>query len=239
MVQSLYNKYDKPLEEMIGGFLDEHFYNDESIFTKSKYKATRMEDKDLQKRGIDVTVERLDKESITRIDEKAAIHHINAGLQTFAFEITGTGGNPGWLVKDGIDTDFYLLAWIYANKEKYPVNKLVNQKPPYYENFKIEDLDYISCCLLQKNAIITFLKDRGFDKRHLLVKAGEMIGLNCEYDGTNKKEGFYFRFSRQLAERPVNVVIYKNVLKELATIQNICFCYRIDFSGSKRTNKLL
>ena len=148
---------------MIGGFLDEHFYNDESIFPKSKYKATRMEDKDLQKRGIDVTVERLDKESITRIDEKAAIHHINAGLQTFAFEITGTGGNPGWLVKDGIDTDFYLLAWIYANKEKYPVNKLVNQKPPYYENFKIEDLDYISCCLLQKNAIITFLKENGTD----------------------------------------------------------------------------
>ena len=227
---------DIRFEKIIGSFLDNYFYA--RLFPNTERSVTRVSNEDLQNAGIDVIVERNDDGTSTNIDEKCAAHFINFNLPTFAFEITGTGGRPGWLVKNGIRTDYYLLVWIHANEQRYPPTEGAND---YYETIEEEDIEYLSCCFLKKETLLQYLEKKGFSKDNLLAKASEMIKKDIGSDKSHKqRDGFYFIYSKDnLKEKPVNVVIRKAVLKSLATIEGVCFCYLVNRNGYTRTDRLL
>ncbi len=223
-------KSDKYLEELVARFLDSSFYR--IAFPEKKYILSRVQNKDLQIKGIDVAVINTENKSVTYIDEKCAAHYINSDLKTFAFEITGTGGNPGWLIKDNMLTDYYLLIWVHADENKYP---MVDRGPTqYYEKVQIDEIDYITCCLIEKERIINYLAEKGLDTTSLFEQAKMMREKKSPDD---QKNGYKFTYSYQkYKEGPVNILIPKEELQVLATIETdktdktnkqACYYYKV------------
>lgn len=220
-MQSLFTS-DKYFEEVIARFLDSYFYR--YLFTENKYIVARAQNKDLQKKGIDVVVINTDGKKVTYIDEKCAAHYVNSKLKTFAFEITGTDGNPGWLIKDDMLTDYFLLIWVHANEEKYPQQEKGWNR--YYETAQIEDIEYITCCFIKKERLIKYLGNKGLDKTSLYEQAMMMREKKCTID---EKNGYWFTYSyKNLREGPVNILISKEELQTLATNEHGCFCYKVN-----------
>ncbi len=230
-MQSLFTS-DKYFEEMIAKFLDSNFYRYE--FPESEYIIARVQNKDLQKMGIDVALINTKKKSVTYIDEKCAAHYVNSKLVTFALEITGTDGNPGWLLKDNMVTDYYLFIWVHADEAKFPLQERGWNR--YYETAQIEDIDYVTCCLIEKERLISYLKGQDLDADKLYEQAAGMRMRKCK---SEEKNGFWFTYSyTNLREGPVNILIPKEKLQALATDeQGYSWCFRVDApSGEPNIN---
>ena len=214
---------DKYFEEMIARFLDSNFYR--YRFPEKEYIIARVQNKNLQKMGIDVALINTINKSVTYIDEKCAAHYINSKLETFALEITGTDGNPGWLLKDGMVTDFYLFIWVHADEAKFPLQEHGWNR--YYETAQIEDIDYVTCCLIRKETLINYLNNQDLGADKLYEQAEGMRRRKCKSEIMN---GFLFTYSyKNLREGPVNILIPKETLQTLATNeQGHSWCFRID-----------
>ncbi|MBK8365378.1 MAG: hypothetical protein IPL24_17420 [Bacteroidetes bacterium] len=56
------------------------------------------------------------------VDEKAMVHYVNKSLPTFAFEVSfklATGKEvEGWLLDKSKLTQYYIIVWIWATKDK-------------------------------------------------------------------------------------------------------------------------
>ena len=220
-MQSQY-EHDKRFEEMMGRFLDEYFYK--RLFPEDKNVITRITNKILQKKGIDVAVTNKENKKATNIDEKCAAHYVNSKLDTFAFEIIYKDGNIGWLIDDNIVTDYYLLMWVRADEEKFPPKKYGANN--YYKTVQFDDIKYVTACIIEKKRLIGYLEEKGLDKSSLHKLANEMRVKKLPQ---SKKCGLKFKYSfSDIAEAPVNVLIPKNVLQILATDELACYCYKVD-----------
>lgn len=209
---------DSANEQMVSRFLDEHFYVS-SLFEK----AERVFDKREQLKGKDIVVSssRLGlKDAI--IDEKDTAHYVNKNIPTFAFELSfllydGTEVE-GWLTDREKETEYYLLIWPFADLVE-PVSR-----PPEFK--AITKLHYL---LVRRADIVNLLIGKGFDRDALMRKAREMRA-NVHNNEDNQKlkaadkatYGFYFMYTFFLAEKPVNVVIPRNKLEELAILSGCC-----------------
>lgn len=197
MKKSRFNE-DKRKEELFGVWLDNHFYKQ----MQKKYKSiTRNSDAALQKRGVDVIIENLEGK-IIYIDEKAAPQYINKKIPTFAFEIkNSTSGAQGWLYNPDYITDYYLLAWPNA----------VDEEIPDAEAFT--DTEVMS---IKRSKVIQLLADNGLTEEHILNLVQQYQG---QLDKKNKFEiapGITLNFNQSLAEKPINVVVKKDVLSRYA-----------------------
>lgn len=130
MSQNKFNR-DMNRERIISDFI---LTNGAELFKKRGYLIFRNSDRELQHKGIDLLIQnkrKLGDPFFHVVDEKSATSHVafndnpNAysehTLFTFAFELDFENPSfkrvPGWLFKEDIDTEYYLLTWIWVKGE--------------------------------------------------------------------------------------------------------------------------
>lgn len=104
--QSTNRSYDMQGEQIIGEFLDKHFYPH-----LNHQGFERVKDKTRQIAGIDVILNIDD--NVFLIDEKASTDYTDGRLDTFILELTNYSGKSiGWFLNEKLVTTHYLFVWI-------------------------------------------------------------------------------------------------------------------------------
>ena len=192
-------EYDEHCEKIMSDFLHEYFYKQLNPKT-----IERIIDKNRQIQGIDVILQIGDK--IYTIDEKASIRYIN--LKTFALELSfiGKNGNvnTGWLLDENKINDYYLLVWINELKHDaiYNINSIKN----------------VDVALVEKEKILNYLSTIGWNKEKLKIKNNNIRNNPYEYMGDIKKYNCKFSYSKQLIEKPINILLPKETYIKLSEI---------------------
>jgi hypothetical protein len=184
-------------EQEVAKFLDKYFYQKKMISFK------RITDVDSQYEGIDIILSYNDLKNIL-VDEKAQCSYVNKNLPTFAFEVNFIKNNKlcdGWLFSNNKKTEYYFLVWIKAKKEKH---------------FTFEDIIELNCILVERKEIIDYLSKYSIDKNKSYEIAEHLRETKTTKFSNTNFEGFNFNFSNHLSEKPVNIVIQKEVLINLA-----------------------
>lgn len=191
---------DTEKEKIIASFLDEKLYS------KLEFaNFERITDRTNQLKGIDVKIKHADFGDLI-VDEKAQIHYIDKNLPTYAFEIDFKNYQDklitGWLFDENKETNYYLLMWIWTHNGNLE---------------KKEDIKQIECFLINRKDIIDFLNKQGLNKDSC-KSISEDIRKTKNQNRFYKENitGCYFYLTSHLVENPVNVIIYKNNLRELS-----------------------
>ena len=144
------------------------------------------------------------------IDEKAQLYYINKGLPTFAFEVSFSDRlgkeRLGWLLNDELKTNFYMLIWPYASNTNL-------------STIKKEDFCKVDCLLIRKDKIKKYLYDNGWTNEKILSEIFKIrnLGLQGKISIPGVKNFyFYHSSSEKYQENPINIVIRKNILIDLA-----------------------
>lgn len=174
-------KSDSAAEVEIGKFLDVRFYpNHVSNFIRHTTYEQQM-------LGIDVTFDYSNIANIL-VDEKAAAHYVNKNLPTFAFEVNFlTSINQlvdGWFFDENKTTQYYLLAWVWATKDKA---------------FLAEDITKLEILIINRQAIINMLAKYGLTYEQVTTISKE-IRTKGDFGAyyKNYHKPYYFFFSPQL-----------------------------------------
>jgi hypothetical protein len=190
---------DSNVEQEISRYLDRYLYPTEvTDFCRYSDRADQM-------RGVDVTFS-IDNQKHIIVDEKAATHYINKNIPTFAFELSfliSSGTRvQGWLLDPSKDTEYYMLMWVMAKKDW---------------DIILEDITRIDCLLINRQRIIDYLSSVGYNPDELMEKDSEIrvSKMDGAIDKSPDLDYFFFSTSR-LVEKPINIVIRKQKLIELA-----------------------
>lgn len=191
-------EYDESKERVLMEFLDSNFYG------KYVEDFERCSDKVEQVNGIDVKFSLGNVKNI-KVDEKAQTSYVNKNLPTYAFELSFLNRkgdiHTGWFIDDTKETEYYFLMWITAKEE----------------DFKLEDIICVEGLLVKRYWLHKYLEDNGLSIQEMKNKDEELrkgkLGGRCVI---NDNKDFYMYYSDTLNEKPVNVVIRKEVLEELA-----------------------
>ena len=198
-----YRSYDERACEVVNDFLDTKFY---PIYTDC---SERIDEKQYQIKGIDI---KFDMNGTTYIcDEKAAVKWMNKNLLTYAMELEfiNRGGrlNDGWFVNNSQTNNSYCL--IYTDRVDAP-----------YDTFTTEDIKDATVIVVKKYTIKKYLEDKGWTSENLKKKCKE-IRDNDGYRvnmGNLQKHGLKFSYSRNLPEKPINVLIPREELEEMSDL---------------------
>lgn len=197
-------KSDNEAEFEIAKFLDKNFY---PSYTKN---LIRYNDIAHQMAGIDVQFD-YNNISDMLIDEKAAVHYVNKNLPTFAFEINFllSSGQlvDGWFYAKDKSTQYYLLAWLWAKKDT---------------GFKAEEITKADLVIINRKLIIDMLSENGWTHQ-TAIECSEKIRQKNEAGAhfRNDTNPFYFYYSPQLAEKPINIIINKKELIKLSVGRHV------------------
>lgn len=213
-----FRNQDMRAERRLGEFMDTYFYSQLKAKNGKSLNFTRMSDREKQLNGIDVCIELEDRRVL--IDEKASVYYSNVMIPTFAFEIDSMQEGhlepvPGWFINDRLQTEYYMLIW--------PNIKCTRQGNQWIrkdiKNLDMNDFTIIEAMLIRKKDIRNALEKKGYDKKHLIEYARRMRRV-CSKEEMRKEEKLTddvkISFSGQLAEKPINLVIQKRLLKGLA-----------------------
>lgn len=209
---------DMHAEESLGEFMDAYFYNRLKNYAGEIVKHKRMKDKESQLKGIDVCLEMDDKKYI--IDEKASFYYSNAMIPTFAFEIDSiqkghSMPTEGWFINDELETQLYMLIWPNVkceSKDKMWIRKSIG-------NLTKDDFTIVEAMLIYKNEIRREMARQGYSKARLIEIAAKIRSEEQGSNGTRREKltnDIKIVYSGQLAEKPINLVISKNILSNLA-----------------------
>lgn len=211
-------KNDLNVERIISLWIEENYFKLES----NAYSYMRCESVVEQNKGKDAVVKNkyiFDDNFFHNIDEKAASSYIKTNisecsLPTFAFEldckrretdISEEDRVPGWLFGDKYSlTEYYLLSWVWADEKKLR---------------NASQLKKIKCLLVSKKEIQDYVAQFGIDKTTFMDEAkrtrddekGKIYLSKPELKGPN------LHYSKNLEELPVNIIIYIDSLKKIAT----------------------
>lgn len=196
-----FRKRDTDVEQEIARFMDEHFYpNHVTEFTRYTSREEQLKGKDVQ-----FTYQSL-KNII--VDEKAMSHYINRDLPTFAFELSFIRGNgeevQGWFLDKSKETQYYLMMWIFAKQEKpWEVTK--------------DDITRVDGILLDRFKLIEYLNGQGMTEVRMISRAREIRASGID-GATDKRDdtSYYFFNTTRLDEKPINIILKKRKLIELA-----------------------
>lgn len=198
-------KMDMQVERGVASFLDDNLYVKE-IFTKHE----RTDLKELQLKGSDIVI------SIPSLgiddgicDEKAAsaYWYLDKSINTFSLEVSSFQHGKlrdGWIINDSLDTTHYLFCWLSASKRW----------------FGKDDIKWLEYVLVDKSDLIGYLESENLTKEHI-IENRDWILRNVDKKGAvgkKKHKDFYFYYSPQLAERPVNIILKKDVYLDLSLL---------------------
>ena len=197
-------KSDSAAEVEIAQFLDMEFY------PKYATDKIRCNNADEQMMGLDVIFDYGGIKAM-KVDEKTAAHYVNKDLPTFAFEVNflRTNGEltDGWFFDQNKVTDYYLLVWAWATKDK---------------GFSSADITKLDVLIINRQKIIDMLA--GYNLTHIeAANTATELRRKDEFGAFQKfaDKPFYFFYSPQLAEKPVNIIIKKSMLLQLAIGRHI------------------
>ena len=192
---------DEKCAEIVSQFLEKHFYNKTENYEK-------IDDREKQLQGVDVIFFFNNKQYIC--DEKATIRYVNKCLQTFAFELSFLGKGDklidGWLISNTKINNSFLCIWI--DKADYDILE------------DVDDIKELEIALIDKQILVDYLQSLGWTVNKLHIKADRMRKNRNEPQGDININGCRFVCSRKLAEKPVNVLVSREKLKELADYTN-------------------
>ena len=194
---------DMSAETELGRFLDRYLY-DRFPGAEAFSAIERVRDREQQLAGVDVIFRGTDGRTF-RVDEKAQLYYINRGLPTFAFELEYLRrGSPadGWLFREGLETDLYMLIWPYARQDSP-------------RGIRAEDFTRAECLLVRKTEVLRLLESRGLFQDRLLWDAALI-----RREGTVGKipipgvSGIYYYASDpgKYAEAPISVIVSRRLL---------------------------
>jgi hypothetical protein len=190
-------EYDEHCEKVMGQFLDKYFYEE-----YLDGNVTRITDKKLQVKGVDVVID--DGDVKFYVDEKAAIRYI--GLKTFALELSFLNRqgnvNTGWLLDDTKINSHFLFVWI---------NELYGETIENEQSIKNVDV-----ALVSRDSILNYLSSIGWNKDNLSLKDQQIRSNKNTYMGNIRKNGCKFAYSEQLIEKPINILLPKEKYMEMA-----------------------
>ena len=218
MVES-FRRQDMNAEQQLADFMDSYFYSKYSADTNDAVRFNRVTDPELQLNGVDVCVEY--NNSKYYIDEKATLYYCNLMIPTFAFELDSIQKGysvpiEGWFLNDNLKTDYYMLIWPNVKCEKKESNLFVRKDIRYLRK---NDFTIIEAMLVDKKDIRAYVERNGFNKELLFEYAQRYRKMNEMKNTSESKEifpGGKLFYSGHLAEKPVNIVINKEALKNLA-----------------------
>lgn len=200
-------KEDHSAETQLALFMDKYLYN--RFPTGNAFSTIRrVHDEQGQRSGIDVEFTGADGR-VYYVDEKAQLHYLNQNLPTFAFELLSFQkgyDTVGWLCNAKLKTDFYMLIWPFATQDDY--NGIT------FDRFTKAD-----CLLIQKQKILKMLASSGLTVERMLsdarcIRASGRKG-KIPIDGI--KGIYYFAsYPKKYQEAPINIVISKPKLKDIA-----------------------
>lgn len=203
MIKSLLRSNDEKGEKLVGLFLDEYFYKNKTT------NFSRINDFENQIKGIDTIFDFLGENYMC--DEKAAIQYINKRLNTFSLELSfiNKGGkeNVGWLLAPDKVNNSFLFCWI---------DKATNDKLDNYT-----DILQMEIALIKKSSIINKLISLGWTLDKLQNKCDRIRQNETEYLGNIYEHGLKFHKSFQLVEKPINVLLPRKTLIELADYSEV------------------
>ena len=163
------------------------------------------------------------------VDEKAAIHYAKTNLKekampTFAFEVSYMHNGQlkeGWLTNPKYSaTQRYLLCWLWV---QVGTNKI---------RLKYDDIVQIEAMFFEKSDIQKYIMDivtadTDIEKFHSLASAKresleerilhEALNSIDETIGLESYPKWYLTGRNILSEQPLNIILYRNQLEDLAT----------------------
>lgn len=213
-----YRKQDMKAENALGEFMNTSFYSKLQDEQGNKIFYERKTDEKSQKEGLDVVIEVHGKRFL--IDEKASFYYSNLMIPTFAFEVNSMqkfSDNPirGWLLNDELKTEYYMLIWPNIKCQREGDEKPGEKIP--LERLTPNDFTIVEAMLIKKKRILDYLADYNWTKDRIWNYAEKIrhIGKEGKFPVKESKH-FYFFYTKNLAELPINIVIKKSTLKELA-----------------------
>ena len=208
-------KNDSIAEMKISEFMQQYFYSQTSKYFNHSAVFKKISTKEHQLNGIDELL--IMDNSILYIDEKADLL-FRENPTTFCFELDSLQGKekilrPGWLLMDNYTTHYFLL---------YP------HKNPEIEEWGITDITFIEGILLSKEKLLAYLEKEGLTienmkKRAEIIREKYKDSNQTEYSKSPNHPDIWFAYSGKIAEKPINLVIKKEILTSLA---DNCFIIR-------------
>ena len=197
---------DMFVEREIATFLDEHLYS-QPIFTKHE----RTDEKEQQISGSDIilTIPSLGvKDAI--VDEKviSTYYYLPHSIPTFALELSFKKSNgkiaEGWFTDNDKTTEYYLMGWLNATTDKFTRN----------------DIKWFEYALVKRTDIFKWLEAQGLTREVLRAKDADIRSTVTERGNIDKVYGkdYWFSYSPQLGECPINLVIRKKVYLQFAVL---------------------
>ena len=231
-----YRKIDMNAENALAKFMDESLYS-KMQDKHGRIKYQRVNDYQKQMEGIDVIIE--SEGEIFYIDEKASLYYSNMMIPTFAFEIDSIQRKAdvpveGWLVKDQLKTNYYMLIWPNIRCQMNQQTRVCERVS--LSEIKMSDFTIVEAMLIKKQRILDYLESYDWTKRRMLAYAREMR-KECDTSERPKREDInkdcYFYYTSDRAEKPINIVIKKGVLRLMAEANY--FISKENYASIKKT----
>ena len=174
---------DSSDEKALQPFLD-------AVYADMGLDFCREERKEQQLAGIDVIIRFRDKEYF--IDEKAATHYVNKGLNTFAFELNFR--HNGMTIQAGFDenkltTHYFLVSEIESSSTH------------------VEDLTAFRLVSVNRQKLLQFLQMKQWGKEFLTEKVNRVMEDRARYVLSPANPEARVVKTRHLQEKPLNLVI--------------------------------
>lgn len=214
-------KQDFSSEQLLAKWLDEFFYkriSDDEYDIKTRFNTIRPIEygkeraREAQRQGIDALYQMKSGESLM-VDEKAQLNYLNNPLETFAFEIIYKRQNnkniltQGWFINDDLKTTHYLLVYPHSDQVK--------------KHYHIKDYQQFSkaeVVLVEKAQLKERLKALKINKARIYEKAMEIVDTDKKritFEQMDYSDAYMVK-TDYLAEKPINVVVRKHILNEIA-----------------------
>lgn len=182
-MKSLRSK-DSSDEKALQPFLD-------AVYANMGLDFCREERREQQLAGIDVIIRFRDKEYF--IDEKAATHYVNKGLNTFAFELNFRHNGmtiPGWLLDENKLTTHYFLVSEIASDSAH-----------------VEDLTAFRLVSVNRERLLAFLQEKRWGKEFLTEKVNKVMEDRARYVLSPSNPEARVVKTQHLQEKPLNLVV--------------------------------
>ena len=214
MLEGSKRKEDMRAEQELATFLDKYFYRRLKESTTDLH-CIRHNEELAQKAGIDVAIHSSDSPTMY-VDEKVSIYYRNGMIPTFAFEVNSIQRKlgkriPGWLVNDDLKTTHYLLVWANVKCD----NKTLKMKE--VKDITEDEFTIVEALLISKKKITEYLDSKGYTTEKIIEKANDILAKGTPKNTYVGQRNFHFCYSTHLAEKPINVVIQRRKLLELAS----------------------
>lgn len=199
-------KNDMQQERIISDFLMKNY------FTKKNESARLINEEALQFAGVDVRMEnKLGQTLNIDIKAQASAKYINNPTDTFVLELAflDRAGNPfvGWFLNEKIITDYYTFVWV--------IDSNVDEKKQLHS---ADDIKKVEIMTVDKKKltdyIMPLLKENNYEATIATMR-------NTEETYQSLARGVHYIHTPFLNEKPVNLVVKKDILKRFACAHDI------------------